>query len=163
MNRYHLIFCLLFFNLHKSGYAQEPDIISKVLRKNTPNKTYKFKNKSDGENLVNYLGKLKNKNGKEYKIVTSIWRWGIDMHRATSNILIYTQENKYLGRYHLSMDYDIPDKISKNKLVFLNNDMYKDKSCDPKLVSEVSFYHGIPSTFFLKCKGKYGDLIYFSE
>ncbi len=163
MSKCCLVFWLLFFFSYQSGYAQESDIILKVFKKNTPNKTYKFKNKADGENFINYLGKLKNKNGKEYKIVTSIWRWGNDMHRATSNILVYNQENKYLGRFHLSMDYDIPDKISKNKLVFLNNNMNKDEDCDPKLITVVSFYHGIPSKFFLKCKGQHGDQIYFSE
>jgi hypothetical protein len=133
-----------------------------VLEGDAIGKEYSFSQKkgSNYDSLVLiYLGDVKTDKGCVLKILTSRWYWGLSP-RATTHIIIFNQKNQYLGDYYLSMAYDIPDKIEDNSLVFANN---KKSDCRPDLITKVSFNKGIPKRFFLRCKGKLGDLYSFKQ
>jgi len=106
-----------------------------------------------------YLGDIRTKKGQHLKILTSRWYWGISK-RGTSRIIVFNQKNQYLGDYYLTMTYEVPDKIEGASLVFINK---KGNDCTPNLVTKVSFQNGIPKSFFLKCKGQYGDIYSFAQ
>lgn len=133
------------------------DIRIQVLRLNHIGKTYKFNTKDNTVTHLRFLGRIYTIDGKNYKILTSIWRWGLSQ-RATSRILVYTGKNKYVGNYYLTTTDDVPNYIRNNKLVFFN----KGGACDSKLVTYVSFENGLPKEFFRKCKGNDGDVYSFS-
>ena len=88
-----------------------------------------------------YLEKIKTKNGKVFKIITSKWYWNTSP-RATSRIVVFNSKNQYIGDYYLTMTYDVPDKIAGTSLVFMNE--IDDDQCEPKLITKVSFLYGIP-------------------
>lgn len=153
---------LVFLFAAKSIIAQRntktEDIRLQVLRLNHIGKTYKFNTEDHTVTHLRFLGSIHTIEGKNYKILTSVWNWGLSQ-RATSRILVYTERNKYIGNYYLTTTDDVPDYIKNNKLVFIN----KGSACDPKLVTYISFDHGLPKEFFRKCKGSYGDSFTFSS
>ena len=112
----------------------------------------------DSQVLV-YLGDIQTKKGQHLKILTSRWYWGISP-RATSRIILFNQKNQYLGDYYLTMTNEVPDKVEGSSLVFINN---KESHCTPNLVTKISFRNGIPKSFFLPCKGKFGDIYSFAQ
>jgi len=154
-----LIFVFLF--AAKSILAQKntktDDIRLRVLHLNHVRKTYKFNTEDNSVTYLRFLGLIHTIKGKNYKILTSIWIWGLSQ-RATSRILVYTDKNEYVGNYYLTTIDDAPNYIKNNKLVFIN----KGNACDSKLVTYVSFDNGLPKEFFRKCKGNYGDSYTFS-
>lgn len=130
-----------------------------VLERNQINKTFIFgKWTQDGgmEKRYKYLGKIITNRGKTYKILNSLWIWGLS-GRSTSRILIYNQSNKYIGNYYLKMDYNLPHCIIGKRLIFINSD----KECDEKLKTEIDFRFGLPKQIFIKCKEDYGDVAIF--
>ena len=133
-----------------------------VLEGDAIGKEYSFgqkkRNKHDSLVLI-YLGDVKTDKGRVLKILTSRWYWGLSP-RATSRIIIFNQKNQYLGDYYLSMTNDMPDKIEDNFVVFTND---SESDCTPNLITKVSFKKGIPKRFFLRCKGKLGDLYSFDQ
>ncbi|HVX27019.1 MAG TPA: hypothetical protein VHB70_11795 [Parafilimonas sp.] len=133
-----------------------------VLRHNKVGKTYVFdRSKKNGYNRteITYLGKLKTKDGRVFKILISRWYWGL-APRATSRIVVFNNKNQYLGNYYVGMTYDVPDKIQNNALVFDNKNR---EDCDPNIVTRVSFTNVLPKQFFLECKNKMGDIYTFSD
>ncbi len=96
---------------------------------------------------------------ENYKILNSIWFWG-QSHRATSQILIFTDKNKYIGNYHLNMTTDLPNKLKYGKLVFTNTNK---EDCDKSLETIVDLKQGIPDQIFIKCEGENGDLYNFQR
>ncbi|MNK28879.1 hypothetical protein D3C87_472640 [compost metagenome] len=157
-----VLLILVFLFAAKSILAQRntktDDISIQVLRLNHIGKTYKFNTEDNTVTHLRFLGRIHTIEGKNYKILTSIWRWGLSQ-RATSRILVYTDKNKYVGNYYLTITDDVPNYIKNNKLVFVN----KGSACDSKLVTYVSFDNGLPKEFFRKCKGSYGDIYTFSS
>jgi hypothetical protein len=133
------------------------DIRLQVLRLNHIGKTYKFNTEDNTVTHLRFLGPIYTIEGKSYKILTSVWIWGLSQ-RATSRILVYTNKNKYVGNYYLTTTDDVPNYIKNNNLVFIN----KGSPCDSKLVTYVSFDNGLPKEFFRKCKGSDGDSFTFS-
>ena len=133
----------------------------KVLQKNIKDSMYIFGKWSENggtETHLKYLGLVKTKKGKVYKILTSSCFWGLS-HHATSRILIYNSKNQYLGEYSVGFPSDLPDKLKNGKLIFYN---IGNKNCDEKLVTVLNLKNGLPKKFFLKCKGKYGDIYSFN-
>lgn len=131
-----------------------------VLRRDKVGKVYVFdRSKKDDYDLteLTYLGKLKTRDGRFFKILISRWYWGLSP-RATSRIVVFNDNNQYLGNYYVGMTYDLPDKIENNSLVFYNK--YR-PDCDPKIVTRVSFRYGLVNQFFLECKNKMGDIYSF--
>jgi len=152
---------VLFFTCSEAftqGFSE--DIETTVLEKNITDSVYVFGkwNKDEGtETHLNYLGEIKTSQGN-YKIMTSIWYWG-QSKRATSRILVFNDENKYLGNYYLKLTTYIPNIIENNELVFFN----KDVSCDSAIQTRLSFSEGIPEYFFRECTKGHGDLCYFDK
>ncbi|WP_183578026.1 hypothetical protein HDF18_10195 [Mucilaginibacter sp. X5P1] len=133
------------------------DIRLRVLHFNNIGKAYRFSTEDSTLTYLRFLGSVHTVGGKSYKILTSIWIWGLS-HRATSRILVYTSNNGYVGNYYLTTTGDVPDYIKNNKLVFLN----KGHDCDARLITYLDFDNGIPKQFFRKCKDSSGDIYAFS-
>jgi hypothetical protein len=133
-----------------------------VLRHDTIGNTYVFdRSKKDNYNKteITYLGELKTKDGRIFKVLISRWYWGISP-RATSRIVLFNNRNQYLGNYYVGMTYDLPGKIENNALVFDNKER---DGCDPTIVTRISFANGLPEKFFLECKNKMGDIYSFGD
>lgn len=109
--------------------------------------------------MLNYLGKVKTKEGRVFKIITSKWYWGLSP-RATSRIVVFNHKNQYLGNYYVGMTYDLPERIESNSLVFSNKNR---DDCDPKVKTIISFQNGLPKKFFLRCTDKGGDIYNFGS
>ena len=156
INKKHttLLFLLFVFFISR-GQTNDNAIRQKVLKNNIVNKTFifgKWTEKGGTETYLTYLGKVKTKDGKTYKIMNSIWYWGLS-HRATSRILIFNQDNTYYGNYGLGMTYEIPDKLENGKLFFTYD---KKDNCDCKAKTEINLNNGLPKEIFIKCN-KSGD------
>jgi hypothetical protein len=163
MNKRLILSVFIIFNCF-SVVAQINDnkIRLSVLKKGITNHTFifgKWTKEGNTETHLKYLGSVTTVKGKTYKIMTSVWYWGLS-HRATSNILVFNKDNVYVGNYSLTMTYDIPDKLTNGKLIFKNDD---NPDCDKSVVTVIDLIQEIPKQFFLKCKGDYGDLYSFSH
>ncbi len=139
------------------GQIHDKHIRLEVLKHGDQNRRYKFIDKVDGTTtLLTYLGEAKTSTGSTYKVLTSVWQWGLS-HRATSRILIYDDHNRYVGQYDVSMTYDLPNTLKDNQLIFLNSDNVG-SGCDLKLVSYIDLSKGLPKQIFIRCEGESGDL-----
>ncbi|MCF3110900.1 hypothetical protein LL912_19095 [Niabella sp. CC-SYL272] len=137
-------------------------LAQKVLQANKTGKTFSYNlSKTRAEENVayyRYLGKIKSKPAP-YKILTVKRVWGPN-HHTTGMILLFDQMERYIGKYILGDGTDLPQKVKGNALIFTNQ---LKTSCDPDLVTHISFRDSIPSEIFLKCKGNYGDLYKFIQ
>ena len=155
------IFILIFLGFFITGNSQTNNFYNrlKVLRKNQNGKEYvfgKWNNKEGTETHLTYLGKVKTKKGKVYKIMNSVWIWGLSK-RATNRILIFNEKNQYLGNYSVTMITDLPTKLKDGILIFRN----LDSDCDKKIASKINLNNGLPKQFFRECKNGYGDIYSF--
>ena len=100
------------------------------------------------ETQLKYLGTLKSKDGRIFKIMTYCWIWGLSK-RATSRILIYNNNDKFLGNYKLNMRNELPVKIEKNQLFF-----NVEENARPQ---RISFSKGLPKRIMIEG----GDLYVF--
>jgi hypothetical protein len=161
MRHITLLLLLTIFSPIIYGQVNNGKIRLLVLKRNNRDSVYKFKNHKDStDTYLHYLGVVKSIAGVEYKIMTSCWRWGINNHRASNCILVYDAQNRYLGLYAVTTTDDLPDKVSKNRLVFSNQPV---SECDPQVSTALSFANGVPKKFFRKCKGDYGDVYTFTS
>ena len=145
-----------------SGQVNEVNNRQKVLEKGIVDSLFifgKWKDPRKTETHLKYLGQVTTKSGRTFKIVNSIWFWGLS-HRATSRILVFNDKNQYVGNYKLGMTFDLPDKLENGELIFTNFD---NKECDSESTTKVDFVKGLPKVIFIKCKGKYGDSYKFSS
>lgn len=105
----------------------------------------KWDENGNDELVLTYLGTIIY-NRKKFKIMTSIWYWGLS-GRATSRILIYDNRNKFLGDYYLDLTCEIPKKIQNNSIIFQPN--CEDNS--QKTITSISFNNkGIPKYLVVK-------------
>ena len=161
MNDFKMFFILLFVSFCSYGQVDNDSIRQVVLKNNIKDSLYVFgqwKETFGTETHLKYLGIVRSKI-ENYKIMTSCWIWGLSK-RATNRILVFTEDNEYLGNYCLTMKSDLPEKIENNQIVFLHSES---KECDKKLITRLSFMNGIPKQFFLECKDGYGDVYSFDE
>ena len=161
--RYFTLFALFSAQLHFASAQVNPNKNRQtVLRHNKVGKTYIFdcskKDQYDSTELT-YLGTMKTKNGRVFKIIISRWYWGHGP-RATSRIVVFNDQNRYLGNYYVGMTYDLPCRIENNLLVFDNKNR---EGCDAAIVTRLSFANGLPRQFFLECKDKMGDVYSFGD
>ncbi|WP_299675740.1 hypothetical protein [uncultured Dokdonia sp.] len=150
-----------FIGLNIYGQIDNNVLYQKVLSENSIDSIYVFGqwNKIDGiETHLKYLGMICNKN-ENFKIVTSSRLWGLSK-RATNKILVFSEKNKYLGNYYVTMKYDLPAKIENNQIVFSPP---KEANCDKDLITRISFGKGIPEQFFIECKDGKGDIYLFNK
>ncbi len=126
-----------------------------VIEQNKIGKTYLLKNPDSTVTYLKYLGIIHDVKNKKYKVLTSIWIWGLSK-RATNRILIYNIKNKYIGQYAVTMTYDLPEKIINNKLAFLNADAIEKSVCNS--TTYIDFSHGPPKKIFVDCNGDSGSI-----
>ncbi|MBE8725489.1 hypothetical protein [Flavobacterium hungaricum] len=156
------LFFILLFGMPKIGTAQtkDEDIRLKVLRKNSIGKEFVFGkwderkwDKIEGtETHLTYLGSVKTQKGKTYKIMNSVWIWGLSC-RATNRILIFNGKNQYIGNYYVTTETNLPTELKNGILIFRNTD----PECNKRIISKVSLKNGLPITIFTECKNGYGD------
>ena len=144
-----------------NGQTSDSLIRQKVLHRAIIGRTFvfgKWTPTKGFETHLTYLGKVNSQNGQTYKIVNSVWHWGLS-HRATSRILVFSNNNKYIGNYYVTVTSDLPTKLIEGKLIFEN----RGGDCDRKIRTIVDLTHGLPNSFFRKCKGEYGDIYSFDS
>jgi hypothetical protein len=156
---FYLIFILLITDISAFGQLHDKGIRQRVLRRGIIGKEYKFIHRDSTVSRLKYLGKVKTRSGSEYKILTSIWLWGLSPS-ATSRIFIYNGANQYIGQYAVGMTYDLPNSLVNNQMVFLNSDNWGN-DCDLKLITRIDLRNGLPKDLFIKCKGNSGDIYSF--
>lgn len=111
------------------------------------------------ETHLRYLGQFVTDDNGCFKVVNSVRLWGLS-RRATSRVLMFDCENRYVGCYNVNIISDLPTKLANGKLIFVNE--HRD-DCDKVLKTVVNFKKGLPRQFFLKCKGAEGDVYTFSS
>jgi hypothetical protein len=145
---------------YKTEQVIRAEIRQQVLEKNFVDSLFVFgKWTEDGETetRLKYLGEITTTDGRIFKIMNSIWFWGLS-HRATCRLLMFDDHNQYLGNYRFGGPYELPDKLENGCLIFKNFD---NVHCDKKIITKVDFTLGLPKEIFIKCKGKYGDIFKF--
>jgi len=157
------IFSILIFIFSINSFAQVNDslIRMQVLNKGIVDSIFIYgKWTKDGgtQTELKYLGLITTDSGKVYKIVNSSWIFGF-AERATNRILIFDDENRYIGNYGLFTKSDLPDKLINNQLIFTNSD---NNGCDKLLITKIDLSQGLPKHIFIKCNGLDGDLFVFS-
>ena len=151
----------IFLGISFLGKSQIDDenIRLKVLRKNLIRKEFVFGKWTENggtETHLKYLGKVKTSKGGTFKILTSVWIWGMST-RHTSRILIFNEKNQYLGNYYVITESLLPAKLENGNLIFENSDA----DCDKNITSKISFRNKLPEKFFRRCNKKYGDIFSF--
>ncbi|MFC7772976.1 hypothetical protein [Flavobacterium sp. GCM10027622] len=134
-----------------------------ALENNAIGKVYSYdltKKKSCNVSEIKYLGIIKTKNGKQYKILNSffVFTTGTDMCHGTSNIKIYNMKNQFVGKYYAGMPYGLPEKIIQNKFLCWT----KAEDCNRKDYT-INFGNGLPKSFFVPCLNGSGDEYSFSN
>ncbi|AZA73834.1 hypothetical protein [Chryseobacterium indoltheticum] len=155
----YLAFLLTIFSQVVFAQINDGNIRLKTLQKSNIGKNYvygKWNGKGGMETHLTYLGNVKTKKGKTYKIMTSVWLWGLS-RRATNKILIFNNLNQYIGEYSVTMISDLPKKLKNGILIFEN----KNNDCDQKVSSKINFKNGIPKEFFRECKKGSGGIYEF--
>ncbi len=109
------------------------------------------------ETQLRYLGNVTTSKGQILKIMNYSLIWGLS-HRATNRILVYNNQNQYIGNYYLTTTDDLPDKLEDGFLVFTNIDNI---NCDKNLITRINLMNGLPNKIYIKCKGELGDIYSF--
>lgn len=154
-----LILTLIFSKIPSNGQVNDQKIRTQVLEKEIVDSLFIFGKWTENgrtETHLKFLGQTITKKGQTFKVVNSIWFWGLSK-RATSRILIFNEQNQYVGNYCVSQPADLPTKMENGKLIFKNNKEY----CDIYLLTIIDIKKGLPKRFFKKCKGEYGDIYFF--
>ena len=158
-----ILFYILFFLPIYSQAQINYYLHRKVLQKDVVDSEYIFGKwngeKGKDEIHIKYLGQFTTKSGEIFKIVNSFWIWGLS-GRGTCRIIVFNNQNQYVGDYYVGMPTDLPGKLLEGKLIFDNK---KREGCDKKLKTIVDLTNGLPKQFFLKCKGGYGDIYTFES
>jgi hypothetical protein len=160
--RLTILFLTLLIAFFVKGQVNENELRQQVLKKDLIDSLFvfgKWTESGQTETHLKYLGTVSAADGRVFKIMNSVWFWGLS-HHATSRILIFNDKNQYLGNYKLGVIYDLPDKLENGELVFTNLD---NENCDKELIAKVNLAKGLPKEFFIKCKGKFGDIYIFSS
>jgi hypothetical protein len=148
-----LLIILILLNSITLAQSKTSTICIRLLQKNIIDKRYVFDNskkRTHDETQLTYLGTLKTNTGKQFKIIRYCWIWGISK-RATNRILVYNQQNKYLGNYYLTTTDDLPLKIEHNRLIF----KILDDNTSKTVITKISFDSGIPKSIYIR-----GDDLY---
>lgn len=147
---------------YANGQVTDGNIRLKVLTKGIVDSTFifgKWTEKGGMETHLTYLGQVTTKTNKTYRIVNSVWLWGLSC-RATSRILVFNEKNQYVGDYYVTTIPDLPVRLDKGRLVFKNE---VDDDCDKRVVTFVNLKNGLPKSFFRKCTGNSGDFYAFGS
>lgn len=149
---------VLLLILNCNSYGQDDIKIRKqVLYKGIIGKEFLYKQGRSSETKLKYLGNIKTKTGETLKFLNSIYISGLyeDSKRATCQILLYNGKNKYMGSYNVGGIWYLPDRLEKQKLIFLPHN-----GCTE--TNAINFGNGIPKQINILCMGKEGDIFTFS-
>lgn len=143
-------------------YAKLLKLEHLALTQNVIGKSYEYDltgTKNCNKTEIKYLGTVKTKKGKKYKILTSFFVFSTsgDMCHGTSNIKIYDMKNRYIGKYYVSMPVSLPDALRDNKLIYLENW----QECNLRKTGVINLSNGLPKFFFIPCSEKGGDIYSF--
>ncbi|MBW7673980.1 hypothetical protein [Chryseobacterium chendengshani] len=133
--------------------------LSKLFNERNPNKYFVVGSwkKQKLESHFRYIGKVTNSKNEIINIVTQTKYEGEISRRAINSIMVWQDENKYIGFYHISIKDDLPNKMENGILYFEN----VNNNCDKKITTKINFNKEIPQKIFRKCKDGYGDLYEF--
>ncbi|MGV0845355.1 hypothetical protein [Empedobacter falsenii] len=151
-----LIFFFIGFCFVGNSQVIDSDIQLKVLKNNIKGEEFvfgKWKANTETETHLTYLGDVKVNTGKIYKIMNSTLFWGLSK-RATNKILIFNEDNQYLGNYYVTLITDLPIELNNGVLIFKN----LSSECDKRIVSKINLKNGLPEKFFRECKNGEGDI-----
>jgi hypothetical protein len=134
-----------------------------ALKKNVIGKTYSYNlvgNRTCDKTRIKYLGEIRTKNGKPFRIVTSVFIQRKEAGcRSSSFIKIYDAKNRYIGQYTVEVPEDLPDTLIQNKLIYRNNSA----TCDKRKGYSVELANGLPKTLYLPCSTGIGDVYHFTK
>lgn len=153
-----IILPVFFLTPNFISYGQgNANIRKQVLHKSIVGKEFLFKQGPNSETKLKYLGNVKTKSGKILRFLNSIYLSGLyeDSKRATCQILVYNEENRYIGSYSVGGIWYLPDRLEKKNLIFLPY-----KGCTK--TNTVNFENGIPKQINILCTGTEGDVFTFS-
>ena len=122
-----IILQLLFISIFSFSQTKEADCWLNVLKKNITGKEFtfgKWTQEKGTETTLTYLGSVKTKKGKTYKLMNSVFTWG-NSGRVTCRILVFNQNNKSLGNYYIGDECNLPSVLKNGYLIFK-----KYKKCD---------------------------------
>lgn len=153
-----LLICIFTYGQSNLEYIKLQKFELKALRKNIIGKIYVYDlthKKGCNKSEIKYLGEIKTKKGKRFKILTSFFVFSNsgDMCQGTSNIKIYDLKNRYIGKYYIGMSYDLPDSLKNNKLLYFNNI----EQCSGRKGKSIDLSNGLPKKFFLECAKGFGN------
>jgi len=94
---------------------------------------------------LKYLGGVNTTKGDTFKLISSIWIWGLSQ-RGTTRILVYNDKNQYVGNYYMSLVSNAPIKLENGMLLFVND---KGRSGSNEKTVRVNLKHGLPNSFYL--------------
>jgi hypothetical protein len=140
----HWIFILLLLPFFTAKCQVYKKPIKLVLKKDIVGKQFTFGKWIKGKNTeirLKYLGKMTTTKGCTYKLINYSWFWGLSP-RATSCILVYNDNDKYIGQYDIDVIDDLPYKFVKGKLFFKRDTDHKNKS------QSVNLKNGLPAILF---------------
>ena len=157
-----LTILILLFAIQTTTLAQADDHIIRqhVLEKDIIDSTFVFGNWTENggtETHLTYLGEVKTDTQQAFKVMNSVWLWGISQH-ATNRILVFNEKNQYVGEYRISTTDDMPTKLRDGVLIFENTGA----DCDNNLITKIDLTRGLPFRFFRKCQGPFGDVYSFN-
>ncbi len=150
MKRLFIISFLLFVGGYAFGQDNFNEIRQQVLEKESVGEMFvfgKWTYGGEGETHLKYLGKFSTKDGRQFKIITSSWYWGMSK-RATSRVLVFNEQNQYVGNYYVDMVDDLPYKLEESELKFHR------EHCDKVRTFAANFKNGLSIRFFVGCAGE---------
>lgn len=140
-----------------SEYGQLQKFELLALKDKSVGKVYTYdltKNKGCNKTTIKYLGVIKTKRGKQYKVLSSFFVYSAaSTCHGTSNIKIYNLANKFVGQYNVGMPEGLPDALQNNKLVYNENS----QDCNLRKERTIDFSNGLRKCFTVACSEKGGD------
>ncbi|NEU06986.1 hypothetical protein GZH53_01565 [Flavihumibacter sp. R14] len=124
-----------------------------VLARNIRDSVFVFDFSEPGfhnETQLRYLGTLESTGGRIFRVLSSSWIWG-QSRRATNRVLIYSEDNQYLGEYHVAIKDELPKGIENNELLFIvpGDDQIN------SMETRISFANGVPKQISIEGGGTY--------
>ena len=135
-----LSFTLILFVFSAFGQDNDTNMRQQVLDKGIIDSVFvfgKWTKESQTETQLKYLGKVTTKAGQTFKIMNSIWLWGLSESNTDQ----------------------LPTILRNGKLIFTN----QSEDCDKKVITTINLNNGLPKQFFRKCKDKFGDIFSFES
>lgn len=108
-------------------------------------------------NNLTYIGATTTTKGKTYKFINSFLVVGGLSPKGHSRLLVFNNDNQYLGCYHMGMPEDLPERLDNGYLIFKDDS----GSCDKGIRLKLNLTKGLPKEFFLPCNGNMGDFYKF--